>query len=600
MIARWPAETQRSQAPGPRVRASSTWARQLARAMVRSQGRRAVHRARSQPGFVTGAIPILLAAQSAQATEQAAAHAGWISVLPPLVAIVVALLFRNVVPALLLGVIVGAWCVAGIGVATLGTALLDTVQVYVRDALADPDHVSIILFSLMIGGMVGIISRNGGMQGVVGLLTRHTQTPRAAQYATTGLGLAIFFDDYSNTMVVGNTMRPLTDRLSVSREKLAYLVDTTAAPVACIGFVTTWIGYQVGLIQEAIGTLEGVDESAYLLFLRSVPYSFYPLLAIAFMLMLVTTQRDFGPMLAAERRARHQGLVARPGSRMGAAASADELEPSGERPRRAVNAMAPVLVLVGGVGIGLYVTGNAAVGVADPSVSDIIGAADSYKALVWASFGAVLTAAAMTLAQRLMTLDETVEAWYVGVRAMLFAMIVLTLAWALAATVDALGTAQFIASALSDRLPPGAAPAIVFVVAACTAFATGTSWGTMGILMPLVVPFVWTLIQTAGFDDVGAHHVLHASVAAVLAGAVWGDHCSPISDTTILSSTASSCDHVDHVRTQLPYALLVGGVAIILCLLPVGFGLPWWAGLLAGALVLAAAVRLIGRPVDGH
>ncbi|HSN73194.1 MAG TPA: Na+/H+ antiporter NhaC family protein [Steroidobacteraceae bacterium] len=528
----------------------------------------------------------------------AAAHAGWISVLPPVVALVVALVFRNVIVALVLGVWVGAWCVAGPGIDTLGSSILDTMQIYVRDALADPDHVSVILFSLMIGGMVGIISRNGGMHGVVALLTRHTTTPRSAQFATTGLGLAIFFDDYSNTMVVGNTMRPLTDRLRVSREKLAYLVDTTAAPVACIGVVTTWIGYQVGLIQDAIEALPGVDESAYLLFLRSIPYSFYPWLAIVFMLLLVAMQRDFGPMLAAERRARLRGDVSRPGARMGAAAGGEELEPVAGRPTRARNAVVPVLVLIAGVAAGLWLTGRAALDAGAPAtVGDIIGAADSYKALVWSSFVAVLVAGAMTVTQRLMSIDETVEAWYVGVRAMLFAMIVLTLAWALAATVEALGTADYIVSVLSDALPPGVFPALVFVVAACTAFATGTSWGTMGILMPLVVPLVWSVITTAGFDDAGAHHVLHASVAAVLAGAVWGDHCSPISDTTILSSTASSCDHIDHVRTQLPYAMIVGGVAIVFCLLPVGFGLPWWAGLIAGATALALVARLVGRPV---
>ncbi|MDX1531890.1 MAG: Na+/H+ antiporter NhaC family protein, partial [Rhodothermales bacterium] len=198
------------------------------------------------------------------------------------------------------------------------------------------------------------------------------------------------------------------------------------------------------------------------------------------------------------------------------------------------------------------------------------------------------------------TLEEALEAWYAGVKAMLLAIIILVLAWALSGVNEALGTADYLVSVLSDTLVPGLVPTLVFLLAAATAFATGSSWGTMGILMPLVVPLAWGVLAADGLHtEAEYHHIIYSAVSAVLAGAVWGDHCSPISDTTILSSLASSCDHIDHVRTQLPYALLVGTVAIGLGTLPAGFGMPWWLCLPAGAAVLLAVLWFFGKPVDG-
>ena len=194
--------------------------------------------------------------------------------------------------------------------------------------------------------------------------------------------------------------------------------------------------------------------------------------------------------------------------------------------------------------------------------ADIIGAADSYKALMWGSMIGMVTAAVMTLAQRIMTLEEVVDAWYKGVRSMIYAMIILVLAWALGGITDVLQTADFLVGILGDTLPVQLLPFLVFVLAAFTAFATGSSWGSMGILMPLVVPLTWAVMQANGYTGPEHMHILYSSIASVLAGSVWGDHCSPISDTTILSSMASGCDHIEHVRTQLPYALLVGIVAL--------------------------------------
>jgi Na+/H+ antiporter NhaC len=523
---------------------------------------------------------------------------GWLSLLPPLLAIGMALLYRRVVPALFLGVWVGA--VLAISITPWGVfkGLLDTFAVYVLEAMATSSHVSIILFSLMIGGMVGIISKNGGTLGIVERLTGLASTSRRGQVVTGVLGVSIFFDDYANTLIVGNTMRPVTDRLRISREKLAYIVDSTAAPIATLALVTTWIGYQVGLLGTAIENIEGFSQGAYSVFLSSIPYNFYPLLALFFVFLVASLGLDFGPMREAEQRARRTGRVLGEDASVDeAAAEGDELEPPDETPFRARNAVVPIFVLVGGVLVGLYATGVQAVGMEAP-LSDIIGEADSYTALMWGSLLGVLVAAALSIGQGILDLEQTVEAWYEGLKSMLFAMIILVLAWALSDITDVLHTADYLVSVLGEALPPGVVPAIIFVLAAATAFATGSSWGTMGILMPLVVPLVWAVLVQNGMDAPAHHHILYSAVSCVLAGSVWGDHCSPISDTTILSSMASGCDHIEHVRTQLPYALSVGAVAILLGTLPAGFGMPWWVGLLLGAAVLLALLVAVGTPAE--
>ena len=518
---------------------------------------------------------------------------GWISVLPPLIAIVIALIFKQVIPALFLGIWFGGWVVHGYSPEGLFKSLLDSFQLYVLGAVADPDHAAIILFSLMIGGMVGIITRNGGMNGVVNRIAQWATTAWKGQATTGVLGLAVFFDDYANTLVVGNTMRPVTDRLRISREKLAYIVDSTAAPVACLALVTTWIGYEVGLIGDAVAKIEGLTASPYEVFLQSIPFSFYPILAIFFVFAVALSRRDFGPMLKAEVRARTTGQVLGPDASIDSeAVDGEHTRPLEGKPQRAINAALPVLVLVVGVLVGLYETGTG------DNIREIIGTADSYKALMWASLLGVVSAYVLSISQRILTVAQTMEAWYSGLKSMLFAMIILVLAWALSHLTEVLGTANYLVGVLGDRIPPGILPAIVFLISAATAFATGSSWGTMGILMPLVVPLIWAVLVAGDMADPGHYHILYSTVSCVLAGSVWGDHCSPISDTTILSSMASGCDHIEHVRTQLPYALVVGVVTVAVGTIPTGFGFPWWGSMIGGAAVLFVGLRLYGKDAD--
>ena len=522
---------------------------------------------------------------------------GWLTILPPLLAIGIALISRQVIPALVLGIYVGAVIVYGLSLGGLWYGLLDTIQVYIAQAIVPPSgdigHVAIILFTLMMGGLIGIVYKNGGAYGIADRVSRFASTPRRGQVSTSGLGFAIFFSTYANSLVIGNTMRPVTDRLKISREKLAYIVDSTAAPLAAIAIISTWIGFELGLIETSVSGIS-FDQGAYSIFLNSLPYNFYPIWALIFVLAVGFSGRDYGPMLKAERRARNEGKVLRDGADVDENATGDsgDLQVKDGIPQRAYNAVIPIAVLIGTVAVGLYVTGTG------ESIRDIIGSADTSKVLLWAGFLGVLVAVLMSVGQRLLTLAESMDAWYGGLKSVLFVMIILTLAWAISSVAETLKTANYLVSVLGDAIPPAMLPALLFILAAAVSFAVGTSWGTMGILMPLAVPLVWTLLQNNGMADPEHYHIMYATIGTVLAGSVWGDHCSPISDTTIISSVAAGSDHIDHVRTQIPYALTVGGAALVIGLIPTGFGVPAWITLPVGAVALVAFLLLFGKKVD--
>lgn len=539
------------------------------------------------------------AAESPEASGEETEHKGWLSLLPALLAIVAALVFRQVIVALFLGVWLGAAMASGDGLIGVISGLFATVDTYILGALADSDKAAILLFTLLIGGTVGVIQKNGGTRAIVNLVTKWARSAGRGQLATALLGTAVFFDDYANTLIVGGTMRPITDKLNVSREKLAYIVDSTAAPIACIAFVTTWIGYEVGLIGDAVEGIPGLTEGAYSIFLNSIPYSFYPLLALFFVYAVATTKRDFGPMLKAERRARQTGQLSRPGSSVDSLEHEErQLDPPEDKPMRLVNSVLPILTLVVTVLVGLWVTGIAEVREAGDAetIRNVIGKADSYKAMMWGALLSCVVAVLLSVGQRILTLTEAMEAWYIGMRSMLLALAILVLAWALGNVNDALGTGPYLVEQLSGTLAPWMVPGIVFILAAATAFSTGSSWGTMGILTPLVIPLVWGVMTASGGDP--DLTILYSTVSCILAGAVWGDHCSPISDTTILSSLASQCDHVDHVRTQLPYALTVGGVSLVLGTVPAALGAPWWLMMPLCAALLFGILHIVGKPVD--
>ena len=518
----------------------------------------------------------------------------WMSILPPLVAIVMALIIKEVISSLFVGILTGTFLMALYGGASpasaLGGGLLRVVDTYVVGSLFDADHVTIIVFTLIIGGMVRIITVNGGMQGVVNWLSRRAHGPRSGQLMTFLMDLCIFFDDYSNTLVVGNTMRPVADKLKVSREKLAYIVDSTSAPVVAVAFVTTWIGAELSYIQDGINVI-GLDASAYSVFFHSLAYSFYPFLTLGFVLMIIFSGRDFGPMLKAERKARK--------------ASSMEIEMTNgvSKPAHIIDALIPLAVLIFGTIMGLIVTGyDASVWHAETGffsqLSATIGAANSYKALLWASLLSLLTTIVMTLLRGDMEFGKIMEEMVEGFKAMFNAVLILTLAWSIALVTKDMHTAEFVSQLLVQwSLSPTVVPVLTFLLAALIGFSTGTSWGTMAILYPLILPASWLLCQEQGLNVEATMPLFYNVVASVLAGSVMGDHCSPISDTTIMSSLASSCNHMQHVSTQMPYALTVGATALLMGVLPTALGLPSWVAFLTGFAVLWLVVRFVGKKV---
>lgn len=515
----------------------------------------------------------------------------WVSIVPPLLAIGFALIFRQVLLALFMGIWMGAWLVGERSFVGVFGSFFESLTGYIVPQTADEGHMSILIFTLLIGGMIGIISKNGGTRGVIRQLGKLVKSKPQGQLLTSLLGFVIFFDDYANTMVVGNTMRPLTDKLKISRAKLAYLVDSTAAPVATVALISTWIGAMVGYIASASAGIEGFSEPAYTVFLKALPFNFYAFFTIFFVILIAISGKDFGPMLA-ERIKLYKAAKTPELDTYGLYKEEDYEEEKKETVSHWLNAFIPIFMLIGGVVGGLIVTGEGS------TIQDIIGSADSYAALVWGSMLSMVFAIVLTVGQRLLPFDDTLDAMFSGMHTMYDGLLVLVLAWSLSAITQDLGTADFLVTAFGTAIDPMYLPLVVFVLSAATAFATGSSWGTMGILMPLVLPLVWNLGLQYGYPTDEISVFLYAAVSAVLAGAVLGDHISPISDTTILSSLATQCNHIEHVNTQIPYALVGGALALVSYLAVVAWGLPGWIAYLVGAGAIVAVIWTFGKSPD--
>jgi len=524
----------------------------------------------------------------------------WLSIIPPLLVILIAFLWREVISSLTIGIISGIaimeYYTDGGSIFLAFPRLVDT---YLVDSLANEDHIAVILFSMLIGGMVAVISKNGGMSAIVSKLAHKATTPRRGQLVTWFLGLAIFFDDYANTLVVGNTMRPLTDKLKISREKLSYIVDSTAAPVAAIAFITTWIGAELGYIQGALDSINSsgdvISESAYGIFFGSLQYSYYPLLCLFFMFIIIWSGKDFGPMFKAEKDAHQLSFETEEYENL------KDFEPVKDAPIRPVNALLPILTIILVTVIGLLITGDVGKNFSDPDLSfgmklsETIGNADSYKALLWASLSGLVVALFLSVSQRILSLNQAVESSMKGFKSMVDAVVILILAWALAGLTDQMHTADYLAGVVSGTFAYWLIPAITFVISGLVAFSTGSSWGTMAIIYPLMLPLTWAISIESGQDVESSLLLFYNTTSCVLAGAVLGDHCSPISDTTILSSLATRCDHIQHVRTQMPYALSVGSVALLMTILAAVIEIHGLLFLLLGAIILIGVVKLFGK-----
>lgn len=538
----------------------------------------------------------------------------WLSLLPPIVAVVLAIWFRNIILALLVSV----WCGAVIlshGNLFLGFVhTLDTFVIHeiVEPGTPDNSHMMIILFTMFLGAMVGVMSVGGGTSALVNRLAQYATKREHSQLMTWFLGLVIFFDDYANSLLVGSSMRPLTDRMKVSREKLAFLVDSTAAPVSGIAIISTWVGVEIGYIADTYANL-GMAEDYYTTFLYSLPYRFYPLHLLAFVWLVAYLGHDFGPMLKAEVRAIAFNQVVRPG-RVNVV-EAESVAEKGELAHRQLlrNALIPLSILLGFTMVGLWWTGTIEIELLNAerfqqgqpllemNFRTILEHASPNRVLLISSFLASISAIASCSFSKALSLNECVEAWSVGAKSMFLAILILVLAWSVATVCDEkhLNTAGVLVEMLSGRLSPNWLPTITFLLAAAVSFATGSSWSTMGLLMPLSISVTYSLLVP--LNEAGPnHHLMLGTIGGVLAGAIFGDHCSPISDTTVLSSAASGSDHLDHVITQMPYAVTVAAVSVVFGYIPVGFGFQPFILLPVGLLVLFLILQFYGRSAEAE
>lgn len=504
--------------------------------------------------------------------------AGWLSILPPIIAIALALITKEVLSSLMLGILSGAliWAVG-----TGANPVMGTVGAAFEIMVTKLDF-TIILFTSMLGALVYCISLSGATKAYGAWALSRIRTRRGALLSTTGLGLCIFIDDYFSCLTTGTVMRPVTDAHRISRTKLAYLVDTTAAPVCIIAPVSSWAA-AVGSSLKSTGAFTN-DIAA---FTAAIPWNFYAILAISLAVFVSWTNYDFGPMRRFEEEAMKGGSL---GEGQGVVHS-DALEKSGTK-GRVRDMVVPIIALIlFAVFSLLYVGGYWGDDPKFHNVIDALGNTNASRALVFACFGAHLVALAMFLPRGILSFREYMNGFAEGVKVMLPANMILVLAWALSGVCrDMLETPLFIQSLVeSGSTAALLLPAIIFLVAAFLSFSTGTAWGTFGILIPIMVPIAQSV----------APDMLIVVLSATLAGSVFGDHCSPISDTTILSSAGSGCNHIDHVSTQLPYSCTIAACAFAGYLVAGITHGSWIASFGTAGVLLIASAWLLHRMRSG-
>ena len=533
---------------------------------------------------------------------------GVLTILPPLVAIVLAFATKNVIVSLVLGVMSGGFLLNlnGMNVfSALFSSFLDLVDRAIA-ALADPWNAGIILQVLAIGGVINLVAKMGGAKAIAEALAKKAKNARSAQLITWASGLLVFFDDYANSLIIGPMMRPVTDKMKISRERLAFVIDATAAPVAGLAIISTWIGLEVGLIGDGFNAI-GVEANAFSVFLNTIPFRFYNILILGFIVLTSIMLKDFGPMREAELRAR------RGESKLASSKEIDEkissehsdLEPLPGVKLNIWNAIIPIGILIVGSLFAFYYSGYQTILSGDDatlielvknsplsfvSIREAFSNADASVALFQAALFTGIVALCMGVNKKIFTVSQGLEMWVDGMKTLVITCVILICAWSLSSVIKELGTAKFLVTLLSGSVPAFLLPSIIFVLGGIISFATGTSFGTIGILMPLTIPLAHSINPEMSYIVV--------SISAVLTGSIFGDHCSPISDTTILSSMGAGCNHIDHVRTQMPYALFVGAIAILFGYIPAGFGLPIYLIMPVAFIVMFIGIQIFGKSVD--
>ena len=550
-------------------------------------------------------VSIGFSADSSMAQVNADKWGVW-TLIPPLVAIILAFITKNVLLSLFTGVFSGVYILLIEKHNIFSSFIFGFLKVTqeILEAISSPWNAGIILQTLTIGGLIALISRMGGAKAIAKSLSKKAKSPTSAQIYTWLLGIVVFFDDYANALTVGPIMRPITDKMRISREKLSFIIDSTAAPIAGIALISTWIGYELGLIKDGFHII-GQDVNAYGIFVSTIPFRFYNIFILIFIFFSAILLREFGPMRRAELRTRRTGKV-----HSATAELMSDLENQGIQPKeniklRIVNAVLPISTLIIVAFLGLYYNGYQTIMAGDNiglinKINDIplsmfslrhcFSNSNAAIVLFQAALFSSILAAVMGRLQKIFSIKEAIEIWVKGVKSLIITILILALAWTLSSIVKELGTARYLVNILSGRIPPFLLSSIIFILGATISFATGTSYGTMGILMPLTIPLAYAISPDPLF--------LSINIGAVLTGAIFGDHCSPISDTTIISSMGASCDHIDHVRTQLFYAIPVAIIAILFGYIPVSLGVPVWLSLFIGSSVIFLLIFFIGKKVD--
>lgn len=534
-------------------------------------------------------LTLILIVTPAFADGEGGTSLGFLTLVPAILIVLLAFTTKNVILSLFAGAFTGTIIVNGGNIFHAFLRLCDT---YILGEATDSWNAALLIFIFGIGGLVALMMRMGGMQAIAETLSKKANSGKGTLFTTWLLCIMIFFEDIASCLIVGPTMRPLAEKNRVSTEKLSFVLDSTAAPISDIALISAWIAYEISMIKISFDAL-GMEVNAYDLFLKSIPYRFYNILAIIFVLIIIFMKRDYGPMYDAEMRARKTGKIVADGGRPMMSEDAEMVSPKEGTKLNPYNAIVPIVVLVITVMSGLWYNGG---GLEEAFTIDGIrnafGNADSSVVILWSVlFTSVLTAI-MAVSQKIVTIGEALDIWLNGAKGMLLTNVILVLAWSSGSIMGDLGTADYIVGFVGDSIPPVVLPLILFVFASFVAFSTGTSFGTTGVMMPIAIPLAMS------FTNMEITHLTIAVIGAVTSGAIFGDHSSPISDTSIMSSMGAGADHMDHVRTQLPYALTVGVVSAIAGSLIAGFNGHPLISYIIGIGALIAIVRFVGKPVE--
>jgi Na+/H+ antiporter NhaC len=534
-------------------------------------------------------------------------HYGILTLIPPVLAILLAFITKNVIISLFIGTISGAFLVQLVDNSFMDALIQSFLDFVSRalNSLADPWNAGIILQVLVIGGIIQLVAKMGGAKAVAEALARKAKTAKSTQVVTLLLGLAVFFDDYANSLIVGPIMRPVADKMKISRERLAFIIDATAAPIAGLAIISTWIGLEVGLINDAFINGIGQEVDAFGVFLQTIPYRFYNILILIFVFITSILLKEFGPMYKAEVRARKGRLESNNEIALDSSLDSSELEPKEGIKLSIWNAIIPIGTLIVTALICFYFSGYSSIMAGEDAalrelmnnsplslkgIQGAFSASDASVALFQSALISSIVSIIMGVVKKIFTVSEAIDVWIDGMKPLLITGVILLLAWSLSSVIKDLGTAKYLVSLLSGSLPKFLLPSLIFILGSVISFATGTAYGTMGILMPLAIPLAYSMKPDMAYVVV--------STSAVLTGAIFGDHCSPISDTTILSSMGAGCNHIDHVNTQMWYSLFIAAITIIFGYIPAGFGLKWYIVLPIAILAVYLGIQILGKKVE--